>query len=521
MAPPTLSQAQFSQPHLSHHHSLTLTHTLPYTQDPHLHTQDQGTILAPDTVDQSQTTTSKTISTGIEKINETVTSIKSSLEKGSCDRGSLDKGSVGVKTEDVFPSNVTGTSATHPPNKFELVTDKAAQGRGRPPPCGSEGTSTSIATTKVCISTAATKVTSSMRPPLQIVSAGSTVKKEPFDILFGGDMDDEPDEKRTSQAPSNPVHPKSSPPTPSQTIALPSPSQLEGSVVVPCSLTPRTQDSVKGHGKSSLPSSELLAYAFQGKRKKRPLSNNSDEVSESVKNSASKKQRVQEGRGEEGGGGEIDSEAERKDVKVERGRENGDAEAAVQDKNGDLTGATNGGLFSGLKGERTRTTTKEMNTITASSNTSSSSSITATKTGRHYIMDGLPMLETCEDVKVQRMERGTDEEGQAKERHFGDVSMDVQTSPLPSGPIGGSSDGAPSPISAKTPLQKPPPSTPYPSTFLSTRRKRKSPHDTTTPTAPPTPAHGTRPVSPLPFQTQHTTATQVQCPLLGKDKIKR
>ena len=502
MAPPTLSQAQFSQPHSSHHHSLT--HTLPYTQDPHLHTQDQATILAPDTVDQSQNTTAKTSSSGIQKINETITSVKSSLDKGSCDKGSLDKGSDSVKTEGVFPFNEAGTGGACPPSKVELVKDKTAlisQCRGNP---RSEGSGTSTTATKASITatktatatnssssttvtkitglTTATKTASSMHPPVQTLSA---VKKEPFDILFGGDMDDEPDDFQAPQV-SNPVPNKSSPPTPSQTAPLPSPSQLEGSVIVPCSLTPPTQDKVKGHGKSSLPSSELLASAFQGKRKKRPLSTNSDEVSELV-HKASKKQRVHDDR--EDGGGKIDSEAERMDVGVESGRNNGETEAAVRSTNSGLTGATSGGLFSGLKSKRMRTNTKEMTTVKSSS-----------KTGGPYLMEGLPMLETCDDPKVQQKEQGDREEHQVKESHSGDISMDGQTSPLPCGQ--GSSDRPPSPSTARTPppsRQKPPPST-----FLSTRRKR------TTPTVPPTPAHSTRPVSPLAFQTQLTTATQVQ-----------
>ena len=114
-----------------------------------------------------------------------------------------------------------------------------------------------------------------------------------------------------------------------------------------------------------------------------------------------------------------------------------------------LTGATSGGLFSGSKSKRMKTNTKEMNTVKSSRNT-----------GRPYVMEGLSMLETCDDDKVQQKEQGSDEGDQVKESHPGDVSMDVQTSPLPCGQ--GGSDRPPSP-SAAIPWHKQPPSTPNPS----------------------------------------------------------
>ena len=119
--------------------------------------------------------------------------------------------------------------------------------------------------------------------------------------------------------------------------------------IVPCSLT---QDKVKGHGKSSLPVSDLLVSAFQGKSKKRPLSTSSGEVSELV-HKASKKQKVHDG-GEEGdGGGRIDSEAEGKDVGLESGEK---PEAAVKSKNSGLTGVASGGSFSRFSPQHTTAT---------------------------------------------------------------------------------------------------------------------------------------------------------------------
>ena len=357
--------------------------------------------------------------------------------------------------------------------------------------------------------------------------------------------------------------------TPSQSEALPppSPSPTEGSIIVPCSFTPRTQDNAKRR-EPSLPNSQLLTFAFQGKRKKRTHASTSDEPSEVIE-STSKKQRVHE----EVGGGE-NARKTSVDGESERGRKNRKEDRAVPaDKNGSTVDAVSvsTGLFSGQRSTGTRRNKKSVY-VAGDQNSKSSAD-------RPYIMDGLPMLETCEAAVVQQpglaqaavIQRPDLAQGavvqqpglaqvqqpslaqgavvqqpslaqgavvqqpslaqpsltqaavvqhpglakgsvdvQAKNSISEDAAMDVQT--LQEARVASTrqvSPRPPSPHPAVTPppSQRKPPPTPDPAMFLSTRKKHKSPRDG----APTTPARASsRAVSPFHLNTTQRTTTTTQ-----------
>ena len=668
MAPPTLSQAPFTQPHSSHQHSLTLTHTLPYTQD----VNTQTTILAPDTVDQSQpqkANTRQSPATGgsIQKINETIASVKSSLDKGP----SLDKSSVNineVKTERVdesrsaidegVPSQIGISASVN--DKSPLRKGKSPESRDKHPP-HEAGSSTATAAVHSVVQTFNT-----------IRNENTTVKNEPLDSLFG-DVDDgaagpgiefgtsgerervvgerergEEGEKRergeeggrrqgvkrqrqeiggevgsySQTLPSSqrnrlklmsprrtkmvqsvteekegvqesrrlraelrdevgdgqerqsssiatpmmletpmvdisqsereggeisepgPYNPKSKKqcldtssqrygpqvldtantnpkPTPSQSsVALPSPSQLEGSVIVPCSLTPRTQDNANKGDRSLLPNSELLASVFRGKRKKRPHTGTSatDAVSEATE-SSKKKQRVCEEEGERDSRGKSSSVAHREGATTEvreekkRGTENGDqGKALAKTSTNGVCGEANGdtaGLFSEVRSEQTRKG-KDSTPLA----------------GKPYVMEGLPLLETREDAVYKNVQQRIPGQGTVAEKPIsGEALTDVQT---PQEALDGvqtrklhhrdqdSSNGrllAPNPDRSPPPSTQrhPPPPTPDPLMFLSTRKKRRSPRDSTATPTTPLRATSSRVTSPFKLYTQHTSTTQVHC----------
>ena len=666
MAPPTLSQAPFTQPHSSHQHSLTLTHTLPYTQD----VNTQTTILAPDTVDQSQpqkanTTQSPATGGSIQKINETIASVKSSLDKGP----SLDKSSVNineVKTERVdesrsaidagVPSQIGISALVN--DKSPLRKNKSPESRDKHPP-HEASSSTATATINSVVQTFNT-----------IRNKNNTVKNEPLDSLFG-DVDDgaagpvmefgksgerekvvgerergEEGEKRergeeggrrqgvkrqrqeaggevgsnSQTLPSSqrnrlklmsprgtkivqsvteekeggqesrklraelrdevgdgqerqsssittpmmletpmvdisqsnrsegergeisepgPYSPKSKKqcldtssqrygpqvldtantnpkPTPSQSsVALPSPSQLEGSVIVPCSLTPRTQDNANKGDRSSLPNSELLASAFRGKRKKRPHTGTSvtDAVSEAIE-SSKKKQRVceEEERGKSSSVAHREGATTEVREERERGTENGErgkvlAKTSTNGACGEANGDT-AGLFSEVRSEQTRKG-KDSTPLA----------------GKPYVMEGLPLLETREDAVYKNVQQRIPGQGtvevRAEKPISGEALTDVQT------PQDGvqthklhrdqdSSNGrlpAPNPDRSPPPSTQrhPPPPTPDPLMFLSTRKKRRSPRDSAATPTTPLRATSSRVTSPFKLYTQHTSTTQVHC----------
>jgi hypothetical protein len=331
MAPPTLSQAPPSQPHSSH------PHTLPFTQEPEPGPLGHTTILAPDSIDQSQPGPSHTkgrkSSCSALKVNETLFPGKSPSDKSPL----VDKSSVLVKTEE--PSEAaTDVTQLQSTSKSPV---KQPRGKDKRPP-----EATSITANASSIAPAGPKTASEAGP-------NKEVKAEPLDFLFGDEdgeevMEEGPapsivgregrqeggEEKRTSTneqghphdrreiVPSHSLPAKSDERAPSSkpaekrqspnssSLVPSSPSQPpEGSVIVPCSLTPRTQDKSK---KPPLPDSQTLAFAFGGRRKKRPI----NETSEDTENQ-SKKKKVEEERGERGddeevgkGGGEMKGSVE-------------------------------------------------------------------------------------------------------------------------------------------------------------------------------------------------------------------
>ena len=670
LAPPTLSQAPFTQPHSSHHHSFTHTHThtLPFTQDIHQHTQDQTTILAPDSVDMSQSQTAKNrVKNGgnsgngsVQRINETITSAKSSLEKSPLD--------VVAKTEDEC-SPSTADAVTSSTTVFKVpVNNKSPLKRDKRPPSVSKGTKIGNTTDMV-----APKPASSAQP-MGSASVGSrrgvSVKSESLDVLFGrmadtptpavamdmGEKEGEGGEgggrsikaerqgeeergrgvevaspttsagskrsklklkrAKTTQSPedytatrvefrdgdtkgegedSSTVNPREmeSPivcdsqsddsgmerngdsilpglrrpsvrteqlrlssqtssqvppisttstsnlqPTPSHpssqsgSLTLPPLSQQEGSVIVPCSLTPRSQDKASGQ-RPSLPNSELLTFAFQGKRKKRSYKSASDDSTVETGEGTSKKQRVgEEGEESGGGGGRGEKEGARgggmmdfETAGTERNAvRDADALKGSRNERGDgrqrvVSGAAaagDAGLFSGLQSTRAR-----------HKNTASTATAPST---RPAVMEGLPMLETYEDAVREKSQQQQQGQGQAhstsnlqarKASTTSDespmavqISVDSRTPhPAPTGRFPHSSPAVTPPPRAR--MATPPPSrsrpspTPDPSTFLTTRKKRKSPRNPSAGSCPTTPAHDTAAsssmaVSPLCLNTQHT-----------------
>ena len=356
--------------------------------------------------------------------------------------------------------------------------------------------------------------------------------------------------KNSSQVPHTTTCSSNPKATPSQSEALPppSPSPTEGSIIVPCSFTPRTQDNAKRR-EPSLPNSQLLTFAFQGKRKKRTHASTSDELSEVIE-STSKKQRVHEevGGGENGRKTSVDGESE-------RGRKKRKEDGTVPaDKNSSTVDAVSvsTGLFSGQRSTGTRRNKKSVY-VAEDQNSKSSAD-------RPYIMDGLPMLETCEAAVVQQpglaqaaviqqpdLAQGAvvQQPGLAQGavvqqpslaqpsltqaavvQHPGlakgsvdvrtknsiseDAAMDVQT--LQEARVASTrqvSPRPPSPHPAVTPppSQRKPPPTPDPAMFLSTRKKHKSPRDG----APTTPARASsRAVSPFHLNTTQRTTTTTQ-----------
>ena len=324
----------------------------------------------------------------------------------------------------------------------------------------------------------------------------------------------------TSNLQPTPSHPSSQ----SGSLPLPPLSQQEGSVIVPCSLTPRSQDKARGQ-RPSLPNSELLTFAFQGKRKKRSYKSASDDSTVETGEGTSKKQRVgEEGEESGGGGGQGENEGARggmmnfgtaaternavRDADALKGSRNERDDGRQRVVSG-AAAAGDAGLFSGLQSTRAR----HKNVNTASTTTAPGT--------RPAVMEGLPMLETFEDAVREKSQQQQQGQGQAhsttnlqarKASTTSDespmavqVSVDSRTPhPTPTGR---------SPLSS--PAVTPPPSrsrpspTPDLSTFLTTRKKRKSPRDPSAGSCPTTPAHDTAAsssmaVSPLCLNTQHT-----------------
>ncbi|CAI8012351.1 Nibrin [Geodia barretti] len=552
MAPPTLSQAPPSQPHSSHHH------TLPFTQEPEPGPCGHTTILAPDSIDQSQPGPShakgRTSSCSALKVNETVFPVKSPSDKSPL----VDKSSVLVKTEE--PSEAI-TDVTHLPSKIPV---KQPRGKDKRPP---EATSTAANASSIAPAAPKTAVQPSES------AANKEVKAEPLDFLFGDEDEEEvmeegpapplvgrgerqeggeakrpsPNEqgyphdhheivpspsipaKSDERAPSSELAKKRQSPNASSLVPS-SPSQPEeGSVIVPCSLTPRTQDKSK---KPPLPDSQTLAFAFGGRRKKRPV----NETSEDAENQ-SKKKKVEEERGKKGeegdGDGEMKGSSEEGEIKegaimsegVEEVSKCQRSEGGKEVRSGlpQSTSVGNGGanapsvgLFSGLKSKRGSGRAK--------------STTSAPSTSKHQqlppIMAGLPLLETCDDntttngrsaavcgntnittAKTEKepslAQEKLDYQNERIKQEPEDVEMEIEASsdtPVPR--------PNPSPPPTTQITQAAPPTTPDPTLFLSARnRRRKSQRDDVTPTpAPPPPTSSSRAASP---HTQLTTqATQ-------------
>ena len=577
LAPPTLSQAPLSQPHSSHRH------TLPFTQEP---AHDQTTILAPDSMNQSslpQSAKDRKGSCSVLRVNETVYTGKSPSDKSP----PLDKSSVLVKSDDAPEavsdmSKNTMSDSKHPRGKDKHPTtstaastissttdnmDKSQLGgsssKDKCLPDASNSTSVSSTTAATDLQTAAKTSEKSLK------KSGEEAKAEPIDDLFGDNEEEEMEEDpapslvvRTGQegerekeskknstneqrtphdhheknastslpaisserAPApKPAEKKQSPNAPSLTPS--SPSQLEGSVIVPCSLTPRTQDKMK---KPPLPDSQTLAFAFGGRRKKRPH----NEIDEDTENESKKKkeekeeerekvggggrgQELEDGRNRDGEAGEkggvtgedmkergVAKGAESKSgVKETReGREKGEG-GKRQSRNGE-TNTPSVGLFSGLKSKRTSTKPK---------------STAPAPNSKHQlppIMAGLPLLETYGDTTTTMCK--------TEEPSLEQDTVDYQNEMVKNEPAEDMEIQPSSPVTHPTPSQSPPPTTqvtqvapsttPDPALFLSARRQRRKSQRgedesvAPTPAPPATTSSSSRPVSP---HTQITVATQV------------
>ena len=582
LAPPTLSQAPPSQPHSSHRH------TLPFTQEP---AHDQTTILAPDSMNQSslpQSAKDRKGSCSVLRVNETVYTSKNPSDKSP----PLDKSSVLIKSDDApeavsDTSKNTMSDSKHSRGKDKHPTTNTAAstissttgnvdksqlgGSSSKDKCLSDASnSTSVSSTTAataaatgCLQTAAKTSEKSLKKSVE------EAKTAPLDDLFGDNEEEEMEEgpapslmarvgqegerekeskknssneqryphdhheknastslpaKSSERAPApKPAEKRQSPNAPSLTPS--SPSQLEGSVIVPCSLTPRTQDKMK---KPPLPDSQTLAFAFGGRRKKRPH----NEIDEDTENESKKKkkeeeeevgkkvgdegrgQKLEDGRrgdgevGEKGGvtGGDLEREvargAESKSVVEEtrEGRERGEGEKR-QSRNGE-TNTPSVGLFSGLKSKRTSTKPK---------------STAPAPNSKHQlppIMAGLPLLETYGDTtttmcKTEEPSLEQDTVNYQNEMVKNELVEDMEIQPS-------------SPVTHPTPSQSPPPTTqvtqvappttPDPALFLSARRQRRKSQQgedesvAPTPAPPATTSSSSRPVSP---HTQLTVATQV------------
>ena len=363
--------------------------------------------------------------------------------------------------------------------------------------------------------TEAAPVTTSSR-----VASGTDTKRVAASVEFGNRNSKSVERSgKTSTSEGKCSLSKTSPNNPSLSSSadLPPPSQLEGSIIVPSSLTPRTQEKAR---KPALPDSQTLAFAFQGKRKKRPH----NDASEDALQNQSKKKRVQER-----GGGEGEGEGEGKVCgvhdRLKGGMEGGDAEmeergreSAGEVKHGELRTESNKtpqvrsptGLLSGPNNEGAGTSAGEANEPTPSADVTSSK--------LPAIMEGLPLLETHEDTTQEShplrsagsVKNGTKRFAPEEESMDVDVPLDETGVEMVST---ADTSRHPNQNATKTPAHVPP-STPDLSLFLSTRKKhKKSPHDpaVATPTAPTTPGRANASTAWCPF-TQYTSSTQqVQC----------
>ena len=560
MVPPTLSQAPPSQqPHSSSH-----PHTLPFTQDHEPPLAHTTTILAPDSIDQSQPAgpAPHRNSSSSLRVNETILTAKSQSDKSPSNKSPLlDKSSVLVKNEELPPSPqvdfdvtqlqgkspVRGSSKQlcgkdkHPPfatrdlaPAIENV-DKSQLGISKSPLVGNKGTrgkdKCSAEVTDSHTASLSTAVSVKTPEKCSVKAPNKEVKTEPLDFLFG-------DEEEMEEGPAPSVigrggegetsvneqgHPhdgrenvlspaKSAPasksaeknPSPISSSLLPcSPSQPEGSVIVPCSLTPRTQDKTK---KPPLPDSQTLALAFGGHRRKRSHVETAEDVEKE-----SKRNKVEEEREVGDGGGKVGRGEKEGGNSGELGK-GGTKERGAGKEGKDGAESPSVWLFSGLKSERT---------------SKSATSAEESKPQLPPIMAGLPLLETNDGITTTNMcENTTTAVCKTEGPSLAQDTLDYQSEMMKLEPIHSEEREMEVQPPSDMPSQSPPPTTqappttqmtqaappnsPDPALFLSARkRRRKSQRDDVAPTPavqPPATASSSRAVSP---HTQLTVATQV------------
>ena len=614
MAPPTLSQAPYTQqPHTSSQHTLTHQHTLPYTQDTMVHTQERTTILAPDSLDQSQpqkkSSTKTSTDSSVQKVNETIMSVKSSFDKS----GSLEKRQLRVKTEEATVQSIqsevkkgpvpyrTDVKSSENPVKSiatsGIVDTASVKGKeidilfgeemdedcSAGPPAGvhqgdeeaekervvSDGSQLSRQKARMKLKKSPRQTTHHLQqtqsaikkpptyhkasatrtadfidgdpgkngdcvftetlpgPPRQNNSSGSNDKKIVPTCEIPQDSKQQQNKDLNNQVYCNTQNsskvpddtasvPKPSPKTPSSLSSITSPTQLEGSVIVPCSLTPQTQNN-KAKKPNPLPDSQTMAFAFQSRRKKRTHQQTCDKELGTVEGeNQSKKMKkgcevVSGGEGVRGEGERnvvMELEMKKQDaVKVKEAEQVTEPEQKGEGKN-NTHNNTNNGSFCEINNKPSNT--GKQNDPNRDSECKRMKTLPS-------IMTGLPLLETHEDSEVKcklpnqpPQPPNTDLNTERKTVKSKKVPSDVELKNLKEKPNSNKSTGqclsqrtSPTPCTQQTA----PPPTPDPTLFLSTRKKRrKNPRDDSM-AAPTTPDRPTsRPVSPY---TQHISTTQV------------
>ena len=613
MAPPTLSQAPYTQqPHTSSQHTLTHQHTLPYTQDTMVHTQERTTILAPDSLDQSQpqkkSSTKTSTDSSVQKVNETIMSVKSSFDKS----GSLEKRQLRVKTEEatvqsiqsevkkgpvpyrtdvkssensvksIATSSVIDTASVKGKEIDILFGEEMDEDCSAGPPAGvhqgdeeaekerdvSDGSQLSRQKARMKLKKSPRQTThhsqqtqpaikkpphyheaSATRtadidgdrgkngdcvftepaltlpgPPRQNNSSGSNDKKIvptceiPQDSKQQNKNLNNCSTQNSSKVPDDTASvPKPSPKTPSSLSSITSPTQLEGSIIVPCSLTPQTQNNKAKKPPNPLPDSQTLAFAFQSRRKKRTHQQTCDKELGAVEGeNQSKKMKkgceVLSGGERVRGKGErnvvMELEMKKQDaVEVKEAEQVTEPEQKGKGKN-NTHNNTNTGSFCEINNKPSNT--GKQNDPNRDSECKRMKTLPS-------IMTGLPLLECHEDSEVKCKQSNqppqppsTDLNTERKTVKSKKVPSDVMVKKSKEKPNSNKSTGqclsqrtSPTPCTQQTA----PPPTPDPALFLSTRKKRrKSPRDDSM-AAPTTPDRPTsRPVSPY---TQHTSTTQV------------
>ena len=530
LPPPTLSQAPFSD----HTH----THTLPFTQDTHTQDYVTILAPDSEDISRSQTAEPKlkTTATGtaIQRINETI--VKSSLEVKSPSQGGPSSGKVKVAGGVGVKSVAGGVGVKNEPLDllFNISDDEGPQVEVRRKEEGSsrgEGEKVKMERQEEVemkrereariegerggVHASSQSGAASQRSKLKLRSPRGNKRSHLLAVAEEREkeakrtslaVDDEPLGRHTApggmklESPvtgssqsalpglrgllTKPIGQKNTqifpPLSAAATTALPSsqssdlvPSSLpeQDSVIVPCSLTPRHSED--GKGKAPMPDSALLAFAFKGRRKKRGNDGKSD-VAERERKRLRMEEEEEEGK-EVGEGkregmkeGEMGKEREVERERVVEGegvRESTDGTA--------LGGKSNKAAPLSASGDLEPTGTRNSSAVPTMGN--GKESAPAKAKAKSCLMEGLPLLETYEDVL-----RADSRQQQTREHssELGEVSMDTDRCaanvPAPSPSSRRASPPCPPMVS---PSRKRPPSTPSSSKFLTTRKKRKSPHN--------------------------------------------